>query len=144
MSEAEILFIGQTLPVETYKVLASTGTARAVNLPNQTIAMILDYFRPGDIEGLKAPARFRVSLCKSFLLISPSFKGFKFDIIWSPLIASMPGELVAIQTKPHRPKHELCSRGTACSTASRCPAVLAPAAQVSRPIVFRSYTASSV
>lgn len=38
--------------------------------------------------------------------ISPSFKGFNFDIIWSPLIASMPGELGAVQTELHPPKHE--------------------------------------
>lgn len=34
MSEAEILLDGQTLPIETRIVFASTGTAGAVNLPN--------------------------------------------------------------------------------------------------------------
>ena len=119
MSEAEILLVGQTLPIETRKVFASTGTAGAVNLPNQTIAMILDDFRPGDIESLEAPARFRVSLCKRFLLISPSFKGFNFDINWSPLIASMPGELGAIQTELHPPKHEAQRVAQLCAARPR-------------------------
>ncbi len=92
MSEAEILLVGETLPAETRNVFASTGTGGAINLPNQTITMVLHDFRPTDIESFEAPARFRVSLCKSFLLISPSFDGFNFDIVWSPLIAKMTGE----------------------------------------------------
>ncbi|MFG6546879.1 hypothetical protein ACGYLM_17955 [Sulfitobacter sp. 1A10445] len=54
--------------------------------------MVLHDFRPSDIAAFEVSARFRVSLRKSFLLISPAFEGFTFDIVWSPLVAKLTGE----------------------------------------------------
>ncbi len=92
MSEHESLLVGESLPEETRKVFARTGTGGAISLPHQSITMVLHDYRPQDGKAFQAPARFRVSLCKSFLLISPSFPGFNFDIVWSPLIAQLTGE----------------------------------------------------
>lgn len=92
MSESDILFVGSRLAPEVRQVFQNTGTSGAISLPHQTITMVLGDYRPSDKTIFEAPARFRVALCKSFLLISPSFPEFNFDIIWSPLIARLNGE----------------------------------------------------
>ena len=92
MSEADIMLVGEKIPEDIGRVFALTGSSGAISLPHQLVTMVLHDYRLSDEEAFQAPASFRVALCKSFLLISPSFPNFNFDIVWSPLIAKLNGE----------------------------------------------------
>lgn len=83
-----ILLEGKPLPEAlTLKMPKDAATTGAVHLPGQMILMTLADYRRSDRDEFLGPARFRVSRQRSFMMLSPAFKTFSFDIIWSPAIA---------------------------------------------------------
>ena len=86
------LTLGQRLPPKIVEAVSATGSGTVINLPYKLIVVALTDFRPEDLTSFNGPARFRVGLARNFLLISPTFRGLSFDIVWSPLIAKMAGE----------------------------------------------------
>lgn len=84
--------MGQLLPLDTREAFFAAGTSGAINLPGQTVTMVLEDYRPEDRKAFLGMANFRIALCNTFMLVSPSFAGFNFDIVWSPAIAKRTGE----------------------------------------------------
>lgn len=86
--------VGEALPLEARMRFAEGGmhTGGAIDLPRQALFMMLADYRPADGDAFVGPARLRVGRMKNFMIISPSFKGFSLDMIWSPVIAKASGE----------------------------------------------------
>lgn len=83
-----VLMEGYPLPKELISRMPEAAkTTGAVHLPGQMILMTLADYRPSDKDDFHGPARFRISRQRSFMMLSPTFKSFNFDIIWSPAIA---------------------------------------------------------
>ncbi|TFL16029.1 hypothetical protein DR046_22140 [Jannaschia formosa] len=62
--------------------------------------MALADFRKGDAETFGGPARFRVAVARTFLMVSPAFEGFNFDIVWTPATALETGEPALPEPEP--------------------------------------------
>jgi hypothetical protein len=58
---------------------------------NLLILRLHDYQKE-DLEAFFGKATFRVSKQKHFMVISPDFTRYSFDIIWSPVLARQSGE----------------------------------------------------
>lgn len=94
MDDATILKIGDPLPDTMREAFFASGTSGAINIPGQTITMVLSDYSPKDREAFRGIANFRVARCKTFMIVSPAFRSFNFDIVWSPAIARQSGEPV--------------------------------------------------
>lgn len=92
MTQAEIYTIGQPLPLNKSEDFINHGTAASINMPTKTICMVLDEFEPKDLIAFEGMANFSIALCKNFMLITINFKGYCFDVIWSPVMAKASGE----------------------------------------------------
>jgi hypothetical protein len=90
--EPMVLYEGKRLPSPISDALIGTGTSGMINLPQQLFITALADFRTSDAEVFRGPARFRVGLGQTFMLISLSFRTLNFDVIWSPHIAATTGE----------------------------------------------------
>ena len=55
-------------------------------------SVVLANFRAPDLNAFLGPARFRVAAGKTFLMVSPAFSAFSFDIVWTPATALSSGE----------------------------------------------------
>ncbi|WP_299821480.1 hypothetical protein [uncultured Jannaschia sp.] len=97
--DPEILMVGRTLPGPRYEKLLGTGTSGAIDMPGQMMLMTLADFRKGD-EAAFGPARFCIAVAKTFLMVSPAFAGFSFDIVWTPAAAQATGEPVLPEPAP--------------------------------------------
>lgn len=87
------LMEGQPLPEALLLKMPGGATpSGAVDLPGQIVLMTLADYRRSDRSEFLGPARFRISRQRSFMMLSPAFKTFSFDIIWSPVIARESGE----------------------------------------------------
>ena len=94
MTQPTIIKVGDPLPQHIREVFFATGTSGAVSIPDQMVTMVLEDYKKEDLEAFYGIANFRVSLRKNFMIISPAFSGFNFDIVWSPVIAKNIGEPV--------------------------------------------------
>lgn len=92
MYKLVLLKTGDLLPPATREAFEETGTGGVIDLESQTAIMALQDYRPQDEEAFHGMANFRIALCQTFLLISVSFSGYSFDMIWSPVIARMSDE----------------------------------------------------
>jgi hypothetical protein len=92
LTHATILKTGDLLPESFREAFFATGTSGAINIPGQIVTMVLEDYQAKDLDAFYDIANFRVALCKTFMIVSPSFKGFNFDIVWSPAIAKSTGE----------------------------------------------------
>lgn len=99
--------LGKTLPYEIMESMASVGTGSVMNLPRQLIIMGLSDYREEDLSVFEGPARFRMGLGKTFMILSPEFEGLSFDMIWSPVIARNTKE--PPMPKPAEGEHALFS-----------------------------------
>jgi hypothetical protein len=90
--DPEIFMVGQRLSGPRYEKLLGTGTSGAIDMPGQMVLLTLADFRPGDEKAFLGPARFRVAVAKTFLMVSPAFSSYNFDIVWTPATALATGE----------------------------------------------------
>lgn len=98
-----IFILGQKLPVEISIGLLEASSTGVVDLPSQTAVMVLDDFRPNDVASFEGPARLRIGRFKTFMVFSPAFKNFTFDIVWSPVTARQSRE--ALIGRPNAGEH---------------------------------------
>lgn len=98
--DPEILTVGQILTGPRYDSLLGHGTSGAIDLPSRLVILTLSDFRPADAQAFYGPARMRISAAKTFLMVSPIFTSFSFDIVWTPSTALRSGEPALPQPDP--------------------------------------------
>lgn len=64
------------------------------------ILMKMNTPRKREIKAFSGPATIRIGDFGSFLMISPQFKGFNFDLLWSPVAARKTGGHDIVDVEP--------------------------------------------
>ncbi|WP_027234099.1 hypothetical protein [Leisingera caerulea] len=84
-----LLATGQPLPLEMGLAIASqpAGMSGGLFFDLNMILMRLDQPRKRELRDFNKQATVRLGDFGSFLLFSPKFRGFSFDLLWSPVIA---------------------------------------------------------
>ncbi|MCW3782515.1 hypothetical protein [Defluviimonas salinarum] len=84
-----VFLVGQPLPLEPRIALASEGSGLGgvLNLPAGMVIMRLDNPTPAEMKAFADRAMMRIGLFRTFLIVSPVFEGYNFDLLWSPAIA---------------------------------------------------------
>lgn len=83
------LAVGKRLPLDIAVQLLSAGDGSngAISFEMGCVLMKLERPTQQEIKDFSGKASVRVGDFGSFMLFSPSFKGFSFDLLWSPVIA---------------------------------------------------------
>lgn len=94
MTTPIFLALGAPLPSPLNETLgqAAQTMGGAMNLPEQRIATFLPGLTAEEIRAFEGPARFRVYRGETLIVISLSFARYSFDLVWSPVTATLTGE----------------------------------------------------
>lgn len=96
MSDARplLLAVDAPLPPELGAALAPVlgSIGAAMRLADRMFFLKLDRVSAEDLAAFRGPAELGIARMESFLVLTPRFRSFNFDMIWSPAIAARTSE----------------------------------------------------